>query len=86
MEAKLLKNHFSANVLDMINLKYTQLVSMINELNSIAEYFLDEDGSSLSFNILKNSDQTFLWKLTIRIECKKVREHKNMNINKKFTK
>ncbi len=73
MEIKELKNNFSTNVLDMINLKYSQLISMINDMNSIAEYFIGEDGSSLSFNILKNSDSTFLWKLTVRIECKKVK-------------
>ncbi len=71
MEAKVLKDHFSAN-LDIINLKYSQLMAMISDMNSIAEYFIGEDGSIVSFNILKNSDSTFLWKLTARIECIKV--------------
>ena len=44
---------------------------MLNELNSIAEYFLDENGFSLSFSISKGTDQTFLWKFTVRIECTK---------------
>lgn len=72
METNLLNQQFSKLFLEMINLKYSNLLTMIDELNSIAEYFLDDDGSSLSFRICKGTDQTFLWKLTIRIECSKV--------------
>lgn len=72
MESKLDQKEFSNLFLEMINLKYSSLVHMIEELNSIAEYFIDDDGSSLSFHICQGSDQTFLWKLTIRIECRKV--------------
>jgi hypothetical protein len=46
---------------------------MINELNAIAEYFLDDDGFSLSFRRVADTDLTFLWKLTIKIECSKVK-------------
>ena len=72
MESKLHQKQFSNLFIEIINLKYSSLLSMIEELNSVAEYFIDEDGSSLSFRIFHGSDQTFLWKLTIRIECLKV--------------
>jgi hypothetical protein len=38
----------------------------------LAQYFIDSDGSSLQFNIIKGTDATFLWKITVRIECSKV--------------
>lgn len=73
MESKILvKNQFSHLFLEMINLKYSNLLAMIEEINSIANYFIDEDGSTLFFHICKGTDQTFLWKLTVRIECVKV--------------
>ena len=68
----ILKNPFSNVFIEIINLKYSQLNLMINELNSIAEYFLDENGYHLYFKICESTDKTFLWKLTIRFECIKV--------------
>jgi hypothetical protein len=65
-----LKNSY--DFLDIINLKHSDLILMLSEINSIAEYFLDEDGSKISFHISKGTDETFLWKLTIKIECLKV--------------
>lgn len=69
-----IKHSFSTNIVEIVNLKYSQFVEMIKELNSIAEYFVDDDGSSLSFSISKGTDLTFLWKLTVKIECSKVRK------------
>jgi hypothetical protein len=59
-------------LINLITLKYSEFKQMINELNSIAEYFLDQDGYGLLFNIQKGTDFTFLWKITVRIECSKV--------------
>ena len=59
-------------LINMITLKYSEFKKMVNELNSIAEYFLDQDGYGLLFNIQKGTDLTFLWKITVRIECSKV--------------
>ena len=68
----LLKHPFSNSIVEIVNLKYSKLIEMINELNAIAEYFLDDDGFSLSFRRVADTDLTFLWKLTIKIECSKV--------------
>jgi hypothetical protein len=68
----LLRHPFSNSIVEIVNLKYSKLVEMIKELNSIAEYFLDDNGYSLSFSIVADTDLTFLWKLTIKIECSKV--------------
>lgn len=57
---------------EIFTLKYDKLLKMIDELNSIAQYFLDEDGSQLSFQVARGSDATFLWRLTIRIKCTRV--------------
>lgn len=72
MEQALSNAPFSSNFLEIINLKYTMLNQMINRLNSIAEYFLDDEGNQLQFMIKKGTDQTFLWKLTIRILATRV--------------
>ena len=64
---------YSKSLIDIIHLKYSQFIKMIEELNGIAQYFVHDDGSSLSFNIVKGTDSTFLWKLTVRIECSKVK-------------
>ena len=63
----------SRTFIDMINLKYKNFLQMIEELNNIAQYFIDDDGSQSTFNIIKGTDATFLWKVTVRIECSKVR-------------
>lgn len=57
---------------EIFHLKYGQFLDMVQELNSIAEYFLDENGNALDFKIAKGTDLTFFWKFTVRIECKKV--------------
>ena len=64
---------FSNIFKEIINIKYSEFLEMIKELNSIAEYFVDDEGCSLSFSICKGTDATFLWKLTVRIKCSKVR-------------
>lgn len=69
----LIKNSIATNhFVEIMNLKYKRFIEMVKELNSIAEYFLDEDGYSLDFHILKGTDLTFLWKFTVRVECSKV--------------
>lgn len=74
MENSFKKQPLSSNaMIELINLKYGEFIEMLKELNSIAEYFLDENGFSLSFSISKGTDQTFLWKFTVRIECTKLK-------------
>ena len=72
MEKALSSAPFSSNFLEIINLKYKMVIHMINRLNSIAEYFLDDEGNQLKFEIKPGTDQTFLWKLTIRILATRV--------------
>lgn len=70
----ILKTPMTSNhLVELLSLSYNKFIEMVKELNSIAEYFLDEEGYSLDFNISKGSDLTFLWKFTVRIECSKVR-------------
>ena len=57
---------------EIFHLKYGKFLEMVQELNSIAEYFLDENGNALDFKIAKGTDLTFFWKFTVRIECTKV--------------
>ena len=63
---------FSTKLSEIMNLKYEAFVNMLSELNSIAEYFLDSQGCSLHFKVVNGTDKSFLWKLTVRIECLKV--------------
>jgi hypothetical protein len=71
-ESDLKYQHLSNNLVEMINLKYSKFLAMVKELNSIAEYFLDDEGYRTEFHLVKGTDSTFLWKLTVRIECLKV--------------
>lgn len=72
MEVDELTKTFSVVFIEIINLKYSFFVKMIAEMNSIAEYFIDDEGYKLTFRIANGTDKTFLWKLTVRIECIKV--------------
>ena len=76
---------FSKTFFEMVNLKYSRFVAMINELNSIAEYFLDDDGCSLSFRLVNGTDQSFLWKLTVRITASKVIQNLYFEMEKFIT-
>ena len=72
MESIIKQQLKSTNLVELVNLKFDRFKAMITELNSVAEYFLDDNGYHLSFAIPKGTDQTFLWKFTVRIECTKV--------------
>ncbi|CAF0991794.1 unnamed protein product [Brachionus calyciflorus] len=70
----IIKNSISTfHFVEIFNLKFFKFIEMLKELNSIAEYFLDENGYVLDFKIAKGTDLTFLWKFTVRIECTKSR-------------
>ncbi len=71
MEIDELSKSFSIVFAEMVHLKYSFFLKMLAELNSIAEYFIDDQGNRLSFKIVQGSDKTFLWKLTVRIACSK---------------
>jgi hypothetical protein len=51
----------SSHLIEMIQLKYKAFLKMLDEVNNIAQYFIDEDGSHLTFHIVKGTDATFLW-------------------------
>jgi hypothetical protein len=51
----------SSHLIEMIQLKYKTFLQMLDELNNIAQYFVDDDGSHLTFHIVKGTDATFLW-------------------------
>lgn len=74
---------FSLIFTEIINLKYSFFLKMIAELNSIAEYFIDDDGYKLTFQVQTGTDKTFLWKLTIRIECVKAKLLEDNHVHKK---
>ncbi len=49
------------HLIEMIQLKYKVFLQMLDELNNIAQYFIDDDGSHLTFHIVKGTDATILW-------------------------
>ncbi len=55
----------SSHLIEMIQLKYKAFLKMLDEVNNIAQYFIDEDGSHLTFHIVKGTDATFLWWVAI---------------------
>ncbi len=73
MDIEELTKPFTIVFADIVKLKYSLFLEMLSEMNSIAEYFIDDDGNKLNFKIVQGSDKTFLWKLTIRIECFKTK-------------
>src|SRR5690348_5348008 len=53
----------------LVTIKYETFINMIKELNSLASYFVDDNASSMTFCIVSGTDKTFLWKLTVRVDC-----------------
>lgn len=71
-------------LVEIFTLKYDKFLKMIDELNSIAQYFLDEDGSQLAFEVARGSDVTFLWRLTVRIRCSRYKNDLSNIINSRL--
>ena len=51
---------------------YETFLSSIQELNGIAEHFLDSNGKQLVFTVKKGSDATVFWKATVRVAIVKI--------------
>ena len=61
-----LRNHLST---------YETFLSSVQELNEIAEHFLDSNGKQLVFTVKKGSDGTVFWKATVRVAIVKIDAH-----------
>lgn len=57
----------------MIRLKYSQFVQLLNQFNLTLESFTSDEPFGLRFSIVPRSDSTVLWKAWIRINCSKIR-------------
>ncbi len=53
-------------------ISYEEFLSGVREVNAISARYLDENGKQLVFAIKKGSDDTLLWKATVRVACVKV--------------
>lgn len=53
-------------------LTYADFVKSVEDLNKITSTFSDCRGKQLQFVVKKGTDDTFLWKATVRIRCYKV--------------
>lgn len=71
-----LKHH--AEILTrMAKLSYKEFKDSVMELNHITSSIIDKHGKQLQFSIKGGSDDTILWKATVRVECRKVQAHSN---------
>lgn len=53
-------------------LSYKEFRDSVTELNQVTSSFTDQHGKQLQFSILTGTDDTVIWKGTVRIQCKKV--------------
>ncbi|KAB7500598.1 RING finger protein [Armadillidium nasatum] len=58
-------------------LTYAQFVSYIHDLNKICSKYKDNNNCILVFAVKKGSDNTWLWKATVRIACVKLNTNGN---------
>lgn len=56
----------------LATLTYADFVKSVEDLNKITGTFSDSRGKQLQFVMKKGTDDTFLWKATIRIRCYKI--------------
>jgi len=57
----------------IIRLKRSQFVQLLNEFNETIETFTRDEPFGLRFTIVPRTDSTVIWKALIRITCSKVR-------------
>ena len=62
----------SRNLHQLTGTTYETFLSSIQELNGIAEHFLDSNGKQLVFTVKKGSDATVFWKATVRVAIVKI--------------
>ncbi|XP_045176251.2 RING finger protein 141-like [Mercenaria mercenaria] len=53
-------------------LSYKEFRDSLTELNEVTSTFTDQHGKQLHFNIVSGTDDTILWKGTVKIQCRKV--------------
>ncbi|XP_076471412.1 RING finger protein 141-like [Babylonia areolata] len=56
----------------LATLTYEEFVKSVEDLNKITSTFSDNRGKQLQFVVKKGTDDTFLWKATVRIRCYKI--------------
>ncbi|KAK7481495.1 hypothetical protein BaRGS_00027257 [Batillaria attramentaria] len=56
----------------IVTLSYADFLKSVEELNKITCTFSDSRGKQLQFVVKKGTDDTILWKATVRIRCYKV--------------
>lgn len=56
----------------MAKLSYKEFRDSLTELNHVTSSFTDQHGKQLQFNIVPGSDDTILWKGTVKIQCRKI--------------
>jgi hypothetical protein len=57
---------------EIIFLRHSALLRLLNEFNNTLEVFTRDDQHYLRFTIVPHSDSTIFWKALIRITCSKV--------------
>ena len=62
----------SRNLHQLTGTTYETFLSSIQELNEIAEHFLDSNGKQLVFTVKKGTDATVFWKATVRVAIVKI--------------
>ena len=65
----------SRNLHQLTGTTYETFLSSVQELNEIAEHFLDSNGKQLVFTVKKGSDGTVFWKATVRVAIVKIDAH-----------
>ncbi|XP_060570923.1 RING finger protein 141-like isoform X2 [Ruditapes philippinarum] len=65
-------------------LSYKEFKDSVTELNQVTSSFTDQHGKQLQFNVVSGSDDTILWKGTVKVECKKVLPRTNKECSVRY--
>ncbi|KAL4225436.1 hypothetical protein ACF0H5_016126 [Mactra antiquata] len=60
-------------------LSYKEFRESVDQLNQVTSSFTDQHGKQLQFSILPGSDDTILWKGTVKVQCRKVVSSQNVH-------
>ncbi|XP_006812632.1 RING finger protein 141-like isoform X2 [Saccoglossus kowalevskii] len=63
-------------------LRYQDFLHAICELNEIAGTLHDSQGKKLQFEVKRGTDNTVLWKSTVRVRCKKLNNENQVELTR----